>query len=59
LSCPFLPLPAASVAPAAPGCSVVEAFMPLCGIASEENITRCGIGVKDFLPQRVKFLQML
>jgi hypothetical protein len=28
--------------------------LPLCGIADGENITRCGIGVKGFLPQSGK-----
>jgi hypothetical protein len=34
--------------------TLFEALMPLCGIASGENITRCGMAVKDFLPHCVK-----
>jgi len=28
-----------------------ESRLPLCGIPGMQNITRCGIRVKDFLPQ--------
>jgi hypothetical protein len=32
--------------------------LPLCGIPDRQNITRCGMPVKDFLPQSGKLFDL-